>query len=138
MTFKDEDLREEIEEMFAEEQARVPVVLALFNAPSWSNEVHKGSFVAPRLGHGMRVFRPGPNYPRQPETQKRILERRRDSLRRDLEDIRVRLLAGERPKIGSRGRKPTRWFQVAAELGIDLTATAPQPEPVTPRSTDAA
>ena len=38
------------------------------------------------------------------------------------EIVRKRLLAGERPKLGGRGRPPTRWFRIAAELGLVLTA----------------
>jgi hypothetical protein len=38
--------------------------------------------------------------------------------------IRDRILAGERPKIGGRGRPPARWIELAKEMGIDLTAPA--------------
>jgi hypothetical protein len=36
------------------------------------------------------------------------------------ENIRARLLAGERPKTGGRGRPPIRWWRMANELGIDI------------------
>lgn len=36
------------------------------------------------------------------------------------EQIKARILAGERPKTGGRGRPPTRWWRVADELGIDI------------------
>lgn len=44
------------------------------------------------------------------------------------EQIRDRILAGERPKTGGPGRPPTRWWRVANELGIDIG----QPKAVTP------
>ncbi len=43
------------------------------------------------------------------------------------EDIRARLLAGERPVIGKRGRPPTAWFEVAASLGLDIGAAPVAP-----------
>lgn len=36
------------------------------------------------------------------------------------EQIRQRILRGERPKTGGRGRPPTRWWRVADQLGVDI------------------
>lgn len=45
----------------------------------------------------------------------------REYMRRRAEDVaRAALLAGERPVLGKRGRPPTVWIRVAAELGITL------------------
>jgi hypothetical protein len=69
---------------------------------------------------GFRVFFPNP--PKTPDRKRKMREYEHRTAEAD---IRERLLAGERPKLGGRGRPPTRWFKVAAELGIDLR----QPEP---------
>ena len=41
------------------------------------------------------------------------------------EQIKERILRGERPKTGGRGRPPTRWWRVADELGIDIGQLPP-------------
>ena len=125
MSFK--DLTEGIDEIFSDAQApyerdarRDAVFPSLENirgreqGRSSSSRASTGGF-----NRGFRIFVPNP--PKSPErlAAMRVFERKYAE-----DDIRARLLAGERPKLGGRGRPPTRWFKVAAELGIDLQATA--------------
>lgn len=59
-----------------------------------------------------------------PDSPTRTLYKREHAARAAEQDIRRRILAGERPRFG-KGRKPTRWLRIAKSMGIDLMAPAP-------------
>jgi hypothetical protein len=75
--------------------------------------------------NGMRNYhKPGIFGGKTPRTVERKQYQRAHAIKVESEDIRQRLLAGERPawctKVGP-GRPPTRWIQIAESLGIVLT-----------------
>jgi hypothetical protein len=112
-----ENLREEIEEMFRGFQDSEDVRReTVFHRADEGRESLRGGHV----NIGFRTFCPNP----PPSDHRKACLRRyeRDHAERV---IRERLLAGDRPK-GGRGRPPTRWKKIAAELGIDLGLPAPE------------
>jgi hypothetical protein len=119
MTFRDEDLHAEIEEMFAALQpARDEVSTG--DAAFPLGQAGRGHGGGPGgknnvFNRGYRVFTPNPV--KTPERKAAMCRYERGYA---ADRIRERLLAGERPKVGGRGRPPTRWLKIAAELGIDL------------------
>jgi hypothetical protein len=122
MAFKAADLREEIEEMFGEMQ--VPRDAVTHSQRVFAQDIDEGRLTGPSrafaktgLNLGFRVFNPNPE-----KSDKRKADMRRYERGYADAAIRVRILAGERPKMGGRGRPPTRWFKVAESLGIDLRA----------------
>lgn len=120
MAFDDEDLRDEIAEMFQGLQAtrddagaKVTDVFQLADVDRAEGPVCR------TLNRGYRVFTPNPIKSAERKVAVMLHKRKYDAA-----DIRARLLAGERPKLGGRGRPPTRWIKMAAELGIDLSSAA--------------
>jgi hypothetical protein len=109
MTFRDEDLSAEVANIFNEAQSMFGHDAAFSEVLHGSGgsraptrlrgESTRGPYGNSAFNAGFRVFNPDP-----PRT------------------ARLRLLQGERPKLGGRGRPPTRWFKIAAELGIELAA----------------
>ncbi len=72
-------------------------------------------------GDGMHVVSGASARNRGPDTDPYRIQYKRDHARRkDLERIREALLAGQRPKPSRNHAPPTRWLEVAKELGIDL------------------
>ena len=117
--FDTEELREEIEELFEEQQTKYERMIVRSTLQPDDADVVRFGFRSAGAA-GFRIF----NTLKTPERKKRMAKHARDVY---LEDIRRRILAGERPKAtpGKRGRPPTIWFKVAAEMGIDLRQTAP-------------
>ena len=119
--FNADELSDEVAEMFSEAQAPYEDVVkrsAVFGFESVNASSHVDAYGARRRqAQAFRIFRPNP-----PKTPERKAKMRKYEADRAAADIRARLLAGERPKLGGRGRPPTRWFKIAEELGIDLWA----------------
>lgn len=134
--FNDEELREEIHAMFYEQQEayRDRVLEDLLTDGEVGSDGSARGRTGKRYDKGaargrtrvksFRVFHPSP-----PKSDARKAALRRYEHKHTLDDIKERLLAGERPKLGGRGRPPTRWFKAAEELGIDLRSPAPAPAP---------
>lgn len=127
MAFQDEDLRSEIEDLFNEAQAYFErgsvrdAVAPLIHEEGNRQRLSFGG--PPGFNRGFRTFTPNPE--KTPERKASMAKSQRE---RKAADIRARLLAGERPSVGRRGRPPTAWFKIASELGIDFG-----PPPKAPR-----
>src|ERR1019366_1578145 len=116
------DLATEVEEMFNEQQERHAEDVnrsAVFRGGSpvsvgqtWNTGGYKDGF---------RIFNPHRKRTNRKASPQRLANKRESEQERMDEIVRKRLLAGERPKLGGRGRPPTRWFRLAAELGLVLT-----------------
>ena len=135
MTFRDEDLSAEVANIFNEAQSMFGHDAAFSEVLHGSGgsraptrlrgESTRGPYGNSAFNAGFRVFNPDP--PRTAlETARRNAHQRAYEAKRAEEEIRLRLLQGERPKLGGRGRPPTRWFKIAAELGIELAAPIAQ------------
>lgn len=121
MTFQ--NLEEEVAELFAEAQEIVPDITI------------RQALIACRAGRRLASLNNDTNVvaesmtivntERKRDDPARLAYLRRYEHKTGDRKIRDRILAGERPRLGGRGRPPTRWFRVAKEMGIDLTAPAP-------------
>ena len=117
------DLSEQIEELFAETQDfYAPHVMGAITRVLGNRD--------PAANHGFHTIRGSSRRSASPHTKRNAEHReymRAYMIRKECEAIRERILAGERPKslYGGRGRKPTRWLAIAAELGVDLGGAPP-------------
>jgi hypothetical protein len=114
------DLSAEIDELFNEQQVMHERDV---NYSTLFVECGDGQRRSP-AGSGYRIIRTDPRKGRKrtgPQSEERLAKKRAHEQERMDQDIRTRLLAGEKPKMTGRGRPPTRWIRMATELGIDLT-----------------
>lgn len=100
-----QDLHAEVEAMFGEIQA------------DYGDAVRREALFAESAGFGIHnAKRPRRTYRGEKEYNRAFRAKTK------AEDIKRRILAGERPNLKGPGRPPTCWLRVAAELGIDLAA----------------
>jgi hypothetical protein len=120
------DLSAEIEELFREPQERYERAithLAVYGGRRRAEgQGGRGDGRSVATRPGFRTFDPYRKRPNRKASPARLATKRESEQERMDAIIRARLLAGERPKMGGRGRPATRWFRIAFELGIDLLA----------------
>lgn len=121
------DLTAEIEELFNEPQERYERAIVQSVVYGGGNDLAKNEHGrndgrAAALRPGFRFFDPHRKRSNRKASPARLATKRESEQERMDAIIRARLLAGERPKMGGRGRPATRWFRIAFELGIDLLA----------------
>lgn len=118
MAFDNEDVTEEINNLFAEHQDT-------YHDAIMEEFIMGPTLVGGHAGHiskddrAIRVFTPNPT--KSPE---RLANMRSYFEGYKHEEIKAAILRGERPLTGNgrRGPTPKRWLRAAAELGVDLFA----------------